>query len=142
MAIANHNTRTPDLFANLPQPALKPADGINLVLGRQLVAAPPSEQHNALVQSRAASADTGINSGDLLLMDFSEQEIREGIYLVTLDDQWIGYRRFKRIPDLHVQERDIYRKVTPHMLRKIKVVGKVKAIYQQKVFAVGAKAAN
>lgn len=104
--------------------------GLNLRLGALLFSDPQRERDNAIVVSNHSDTVAGINAGDLLLVDFTNTQLSDGLYIITLDDGWIGYRFFQRKPSLHMRDGEGDYLVTPGMLDKIKVVGKVKDIYR------------
>lgn len=105
-------------------------DGFNLSLGRALFSDPSRSKDNAVLQANASDIVANIKAGDLVRIDFTETHIRDGLYIITLDDNWIGYRRFQRMPDLRISDGDSMIPVTPEILRSIKVVGEVKEIYR------------
>lgn len=104
--------------------------GFNIKLIRALFSDPLRERDNAVVVSNRADIVAGISPGDLLLIDFTDNTLNEGLYIVTLDDGWIGYRFFERKPSLYMRDNKSSYLVTPAMLESIKVVGKVKDIYR------------
>ncbi|WP_047548617.1 hypothetical protein [Methylotenera sp. G11] len=110
--------------------------GFNLRLGTLLFSDPHRDKDNAIVVANHEDITAGIKANDLLRIDFTANKIdRDGLYVITLDDGWIGYRRFHfspieprlRIIGSHHDEA-----ATPDMLAKIKVVGQVKDIYQSR----------
>lgn len=105
-------------------------DGFDLSLGRALFSDPSRSKENAVLQANASDIVADIKAGDLVRIDFTDTQIREGLYVITLDDNWIGYKRFQRMPDLRVFDGKNMIPVTPEMLKSIKVVGKVKEIYR------------
>lgn len=105
-------------------------DGFDLSLGRALFCDPSRRKDNAVLQENASDIVANIKAGDLVRIDFTETHIRDGLYVITLDDNWIGYRRFQRMPDLRISDGDSMIPVTPEILRSIKVVGEVKEIYR------------
>lgn len=104
--------------------------GFNLDLIRALFSDPLRDRDNAVVVSNRADIVAGISSGDLLLIDFTDTTLDNGLYVITLDDGWIGYRFFERKPSLYMRDGENSYLVTPAMLNSIKVVGKVKDIYR------------
>lgn len=104
--------------------------GFKLSLGKSLFSDPCQERDNAIVVANHHDIVAGINAGDLLLVDFTDTKLYEGLYIITLDDDWIGYRFFHRMPTLHMRDGIGNYPVTPDMLKSIKVVGKVKDIYR------------
>jgi hypothetical protein len=114
---------------NIATAASSPEE-FNLSLGRALFSDPPRSRENAVLQANACDIVAGINAGDLVRIDFTETKLNEGLYVITLDDNWIGYRRFQRMPDLRMTGETEAIPVTPEILRSIKVVGKVKEIYR------------
>lgn len=105
-------------------------DEFNLSLGRALFSDPPRSRENAVLQANASDIVAGINAGDLVRIDFTQTVIHEGLYVVTLDDNWIGYRRFQRMPDLRILDGEKTIPVTPEILKEMKIVGMVKEIYR------------
>lgn len=116
-------------------------NSFNLNLGRVLFSDPQCDRSNAVVVANHPDEPAGIEAGDLVRIDFTENKIFEGLYVITLDDGWIGYRFFQRMPSLHVREYDGMHAVTPKMIERIKVVGKVKDIYRSKSNAPSGNAA-
>lgn len=103
----------------------------NINLGRVLFSDPQATRENAIVVSNGSARDEGVNVGDLVKIDFTRNTIdRDGLYVITLDDNYICYRRFQYAPELKVLEHDGTVKVTPEMLQRTKVVGLVKEIYR------------
>jgi|GEM_PF-1940004 len=109
-------------------------NGFNLSLGNILFSDPQRDRHNAVVVANHQDVEAGINACDLVRVDFTKNHIdRDGLYIITLNDEWIGYRRFHfshveprlRIIGSHHDEA-----VTQEMLDKIKVVGRVIDIYR------------
>lgn len=99
-------------------------------LGRTLFSRPSSDQSNAIVVSHGAMPNEGISAGDLLRIDFTINTIEDdGLYVVTLDGEWIGYKRFQRIPGVLFDVTDSML-VSPDILEKVEVVGLVKEIYR------------
>jgi hypothetical protein len=108
----------------------KQADEFNLKLSG-LFSDPQASRSNAIVVSNGACQDEGIEVGSLVKIDFTINSIKhDGLYVITLDDEWIGYRRFQFMPDLKVITGDVITTVTPNIMRSIKVVGLVKDIYR------------
>lgn len=123
------------IMNNLVQSEMS-SSGFNLSLGALLFSDPQRDRDNAIVVANHEDITAGIKANDLLRIDFTANKIdRDGLYVITLDDGWIGYRRFHfspieprlRIIGSHHDEA-----VTPDMLTKIKVVGQVKDIYQSR----------
>jgi len=102
----------------------------NLDLIRSLFSDPLRDRDNAVVVSNHDDIVAGISAGDLLLIDFTDSTLDNGLYIITLDDGWIGYRFFERKPSLYMRDSEESYLVTPSMLNSIKVVGKVKDIYR------------
>lgn len=105
-------------------------DGFELSLGRALFSDPSRSKESAVLQANAGDVVAGIKAGDLIRIDFTDTQIREGLYVITLDDNWIGYRRFQRMPDLRISDGDSMIPVTPEIFKSIKIVGAVKEIYR------------
>ena len=102
----------------------------NIHLGRGLFSDPQRDRSNAVVVANHPDTTAEIEAGDLVHIDFTNNRIDEGLYVITLDDGWIGYRFFQRMPSMHIRdEKGIY-PLTPNMFERIKVVGKVKGIYR------------
>lgn len=104
--------------------------GINLRLGNALFSDPQRDRDNSVVIANHADTVAGVRAGDLLLVDFTDAQLIEGLYIITLDDDWIGYRFFHRMPTLHMSDGIGDYPVSPDMLERIKVVGKIKDIYR------------
>lgn len=104
--------------------------GFNLRLGNVLFSDPQRDRDNAVVVANHEDIVANISAGDLLLVDFTDTQLIEGLYIISLDDDWIGYRFFHRMPTLHMRDGIGNYPVTPDMLESIKVVGKVKDIYR------------
>lgn len=104
--------------------------GFNLRLGNVLFSDPQRDRDNAVVMANHEDIVANISAGDLLLVDFTDTQLIEGLYIITLDDDWIGYRLFHRMPTLHMRDGIGNYPVTPDILESIKVVGKVKDIYR------------
>lgn len=104
--------------------------GFNLNLIRTLFSDPLRDRDNAVVVSNHDDIVAGISAGDLLLIDFTDSTLDNGLYIITLDDGWIGYRFFECKPSLYMRDSESSYLVTPAMLDSIKVVGKVKDIYR------------
>lgn len=104
--------------------------GFNLRLGNALFSDPQRDRDNAIVVANHQDITAGIEANDLLRIDFTDTKISEGLYIITWDDDWIGYRFFQRMPALHMRDNISNYPVTPDMLKSIKVVGKVKEIYR------------
>lgn len=105
-------------------------DDFKLHLGRQLFSDPRRDRDNAIVVANHPDTTAGIEAGDLLRIDFTQNTIGEGLYVITLDDDWIGYRFFQRRPNLHMRDDTGTYPVTPKIMQRIKVVGKIKDIYR------------
>jgi hypothetical protein len=106
-------------------------NNFNLNLGRTLFSDPQRDKQNAVVVSNHQDIVAGIEVNDLVKVDFTVNQIdRDGLYVITLDDGWIGYRRFQFMPKLRVVDSHDSYSVTPEILAKIKVVGLVKDIYR------------
>lgn len=107
-------------------------EGFNLKLSR-LFSDPQANKHSAIVVSNGAYPEEGIEGGELLKIDFTVNSINhDGLYVITLDNKWIGYRRFQFMPDLRLITGDVITKVTPEIRQSIKVVGLVKDVYRSK----------
>ena len=104
--------------------------GFNLRLGNALFSDPQRDRDNSVVIANHADTVVGVSAGDLLLVDFTDTQLIEGLYIITLDDDWIGYRFFHRMPTLHMRDGIGDYPVSPDMLESIKVVGKIKDIYR------------
>ena len=104
--------------------------GFNLRLSKRLFSDPRRERDNAIVVANHEDITAGIKPNDLLRVDFTDTKLGEGLYIITLDDDWIGYRFFHRMPTLHMRDNISNYPVTPDMLKSIKVVGKVIDIYR------------
>jgi len=108
----------------------KQVDEFNLRLSA-LFSDPQASRSDAIVVSNGSCPDEGIEVGWLVKIDFTINSIKhDGLYVITLDDEWIGYRRFQFMPDLKVITGDVITTVTPNIMRSIKVVGLVKDIYR------------
>lgn len=106
-------------------------DAFNLNLSRQLFSDPQADRSNAVVVANHHDTTADIDAGDLLRIDFTQHAITgEGLYVITLNDGWIGYRFFQRMPELRMMGDDGSYPVTTEMMKSIKVVGKVKDIYR------------
>ena len=104
----------------------------NLRLGNVLFSDPQRDRDNAVVVANHHDITAGIEANDLLRVDFTVNQISRdgGLYIITLDDGWIGYRFFQYMPTLHMRDGKDNYLVTPEMLKSIKVIGKVKDIYR------------
>lgn len=102
----------------------------NLKLGHVLFSDPQRERDNAIVVANTSDLTANIQPGDLIQIDFTATEITDGLYIITLDDGWIGYRFFQRMPTLHMRDSEGSHPLTLSMLKSIKVVGKVKDIFR------------
>lgn len=103
----------------------------NLTLGRHLFSDPQRDRSNAIVVANHKDWTAGIEAGDLLRIDFTDHTIGEGLYVITCDDDWIGFRFFHRGPELHMKDDLGSSPVTPTIMQSIKVVGRVKDIYRR-----------
>lgn len=104
----------------------------NLKLGRALFSHPESDRHCAIIVANHQDIVAGIESQDLLRVDFTANIIdRDGLYIITLDDNWIGYRRFQYAPKLKIIDATHSYDVTEKMISSIKVVGRVLDIYRR-----------
>ena len=105
-------------------------DDFNLKLS-SLFSSPPSERNCAIVVTNSSSPDEGINAGNLLEIDFTKNTIEhDGLYVITIDDEWIGYRRFQLMPDLRIVSGGEASSVPSGMMKSLKVVGLVKRVYR------------
>lgn len=108
--------------------------GFNLRLSAMLFSDPLRERDNAVVVANHQDITAGIEANDLVRIDFTANQIdRDGLYVITLDDDWIGFRRFVFSPiepRLRVMDSHDSYAVTQEMLDKIKIVGRVKDIYR------------
>ena len=102
----------------------------NLKLSQVLFSDPLRERDNAIVVANTSDLTANIQPGDLIQIDFTATEITDGLYIITLDDGWIGYRFFQHMPHLHMRDSIGSHPVTLTMLNSIKVVGKVKDIFR------------
>lgn len=102
----------------------------NLTLGRLMFSDPQRDRSNAIVVANHKDWTAEIEPGDLLRIDFTERTIEEGLYVVTLDDDWIGFRFFHRSPELHMKDDVGSYPITPAIMQSIEVVGRVKDIYR------------
>lgn len=105
-------------------------EGFNLRLGSSLFSDPQRERSNAVVVANHPDETAMIKAGDLLRMDFTDTQLSDGLYVISFDDEWIGYRMFQRMPTLHMLDSRNSYPVTAEMLASIKVIGKVKDIYR------------
>jgi hypothetical protein len=101
-----------------------------LRLGRALFSDPRCERNGAIVVANTTDSCAGINAGDLMSIDFTPTNIYEGLYVVTLEDDWIGYKFFQRMPDLRMRDELGCYPVDKDTLSKLKVVGRVLDIYR------------
>lgn len=108
----------------------KPDAEYNLNLGRMLFSDPLRDRDNAVVVANHKDWVAEIEAGDLVRIDFTANEIIEGLYVVTIDDDFICYRFFQRRPKLHMRDDTGSYPVDAKMLARIKVVGRVKDIYR------------
>ena len=114
---------------DLITPKFSPVN-FNLKLGHVLFSDPQRERYNAIVVANTSDLTVNIQPGDLIQIDFTATEITDGLYIITLDDGWIGYRFFQRLPTLHMNDSEGSHPITLSMLNSIKVVGKVKDIFR------------
>ncbi len=105
-------------------------EGFNVALGRALFTDPQKDRHSAVVESNVTDLEAGIRVRDLIRIDFTASQLGDGLYIITLDDNWIGYRRFQRMPSLTMVHSGKTIPVTPDIFGSIKVVGKVLDIYR------------
>lgn len=104
--------------------------GFNLRLCSALFSDPMRDRNNAIVVADTSDISANIQPGDLLQVDFTATDLTEGLYIITLDDGWIGYRFFQRMPDLRMRDETGCHPISLKMLQSIKVVGKVIDIYR------------
>lgn len=105
--------------------------GFNLRLGAALFSDPQRDRSNAVVVANIPDEVAKIKAGDLVRIDFTTNQLADdGLYIITLDDGWIGYRFFQRMPSWHIREDTGIYPVTASMQKSIKVVGRVKGIYR------------
>jgi len=106
----------------------------NLHLGANLFSDPMRDRSNAVVVAQHHDLTAGIEANDLLRVDFTVNKIEGdgGLYIITQDDEWIGYRFFQRMPNLHMRDSTRCYPVTEGMLKSIKVVARVKDIYRSR----------
>jgi hypothetical protein len=103
----------------------------NLNLGADLFSDPQRDRTNAIVVANHADITADIQAGDLIRIDFTANLIdRDGLYVITLDDNWIGYRRFKITPSLQLIDGMQSCLVNSEMINSIKVIGRVLDIYR------------
>lgn len=103
----------------------------NLRLGNALLAIPSQDHRDAIVQVKSSCPVAEVNAMDLIRIDFGINQIRyDGLYLITLDDNWIGFRRFQFTPTLQMRDSVSSYPVTPEIMKSIKVIGLVKDVYQ------------
>lgn len=102
----------------------------NLELIHTLFSDPQRDRNNSIVVANHDDITANIRASDLIRVDFTETQILEGLYIITLDDGWIGYRFFQRMPNLFMRDGTESYPVTQAMLNSIKVVGKVIDIYR------------
>lgn len=101
-------------------------------LGRALFSPPSTDRNNAIVSSKGSMPSEGIAAGDLLRIDFTATTIdRDGLYVVTMDDEWIGYKRFQCTPGGLFNITDGV-PVSPDLLEGARVIGLVKEIFHSK----------
>ncbi|MDR5171581.1 hypothetical protein IHQ56_07115 [Methylobacillus flagellatus] len=104
----------------------------NIKLGRALFSDPQRDRHRAIVVANHQDIVAGIEALDLVRVDFTANKIdRDGLYIITLDDNWIGYRRFQYAPELKIIDDNTSYLVTDEMMKSIKVVGRVLDIYRR-----------
>ncbi|PPC82615.1 MAG: hypothetical protein CTY38_06060 [Methylotenera sp.] len=106
----------------------------NLSLGALLFSNPQRDRDNAIVVANHQDITAGIEANDLLRIDFTVNTIEGegGLYVITQDDEWIGYRFFQCMPNLHMRDNTGCHPVTEDILKSIKVVGRVKDIYRSR----------
>lgn len=108
--------------------------GFNLRLGALLFSDPQRDRHSAVVVANHPDIEADIKACDLVRVDFTKNQIdRDGLYIITLDDGWIGYRRFQFMPfepRLRIVDSHGSSAVTPDILKTIKVIGLVTDIYR------------
>jgi len=110
------------------------APEFNIRLGRELFSDPQRDKSNCVVVANHEDITAGINAGDLVRIDFTENKIgSDGLYVITLDDGWAGYRFFDRRPNLVIVDPEKLIPVTHEVMCSIKVIGKVKDIYQSRL---------
>lgn len=113
-------------------PSTQVPDNFNLKLGRALFSHPEIDRHRAIIVANHRDIGAGIESQDLLRVDFTANIIdRNGLYIITLHDNWIGYRRFQYAPTLKMIDATHSYDVTEEVIRSIKVVGRVLDIYRR-----------
>jgi hypothetical protein len=104
--------------------------GFNLKLA-DLFSDPQADRASAIVVSNGSCPEEGIVAGGLVKIDFTINSINyDGLYVITLNDEWIGFRRFQFMPDLRCITAGLEAAITPEIMQTIKVVGLVKDIYQ------------
>lgn len=110
------------------------SSGFDLRLGALLFSNPQRDRDNAIVVAQHHDLTAGIEANDLLRIDFTVNKIEGegGLYVITQDDEWIGYRFFQRMPNLHMRDSTGCHPVTEDVLKSIKVVGRVKDIYRSR----------
>ena len=108
-------------------------EGYNLALGRQLIQAPSTDPTRAIVHVDGYCHDTGVSPGDLCCVDFTDTALGDGLFIITVDDQWIGFKRFQRTADgrLQVIERGAATDVASQSTESFKVIGRVLAVYHR-----------
>lgn len=106
------------------------SSSFNLKLGKLLFSDPQRERDNSIVVANTSDISANIKPGDLLRIDFTATDLTEGLYIITLDDGWIGYRFFQRMPELRMLDETGCHPISLKMLESIKVVGKVQDIYR------------
>lgn len=112
-------------------PLLDEDNRYNLKLGRTLFSDPQRDKRNAIVVSNISDPEHEIKAGGLIKIDFTVNEIKfDGLYVITLNDGWIGYRRFQFMPDLKIVSEYHNEDITSELLKTIKVVGLIKEIYR------------
>ena len=108
--------------------------GFNLSLVNELFSDPQRDRHNAVVVANHPDIEADIKACDLVRVDFTKNQIdRDGLYRITLDDGWIGYRRFQFMPfepRLRIVDSHGSSEATPDILKTIKVIGLVTDIYR------------
>ncbi len=125
-------------MSNLTTQEIK-LNNFNLSLGAALFSDPQRERNNAIVVANTSDITANIKPGDLLRVDFTSTDLTEGLYIITLDDGWIGYGFFQRMPDLRMRDETGSHPISLKTLSSIKVVGKVKDIYRTEPEAFGGR---
>ncbi|MCB5184014.1 hypothetical protein LG201_02205 [Methylobacillus gramineus] len=106
-------------------------NNVNIKLGRALFSNPQRDKHSAVMTSNVQDVFAGIKVQDLVRVDFTVNKIYgDGLYVITLDDNWIGYRRFQYSPKLKIVSDGTSYLVTDELMKSIKIVGLVLDIYR------------